>query len=478
MATTLQETLRMQRFRLPIAFTLSTVLISSTTIDCCCVYAEARDVRATGEYKMGDGDTRTEAKRLALLDAKRLALEQIGTYVQSLVEVKDFNLTKEEINAYTAGIMEVVEQTVRDIWDGGNHVVYVDIIASIDPDMVATQISAYQENDRAKSELFKLRAEFERLQKEVADLKVQSELYSPNPEAIQHRSRTLDTMDAKEMLSKAWSLLMTWKLPVSDEAIVRAKSLAQSALALNPESSNAQYALGYIEYHKRHNLIAGEQHFRAAIRLEPSVSGYHFSLGQVLTDQNNLPEAIQEFEEAVRLEAPLSKRMSELTGIDFYRMALVQAHINWGRTLEAKGDLIASIKELSIAETLDPNNFGAHAFLAEVLQRTGDINHAIVHLLKAHEMYPTGSTHYQLGELYRLNGQSADAIMHYKKASSLVQGKLLVHTHNDLGLLFLKIGKFDEAIAEFREAISLKPGDPTLRNNLELAEAELKRRKE
>ena len=78
-----------------------------------------------------------------------MALEQIGTYVQSLVEVKDFNLTKEEINAYTAGIMEVVEQTVRDIWDGGNHVVYVDIIASIDPDMVATQISAYQENDIA-----------------------------------------------------------------------------------------------------------------------------------------------------------------------------------------------------------------------------------------------------------------------------------------------------------------------------------------
>ena len=43
--------------------------------------AELRVVHATGEYSMGDNDTRTDAKRLALLDAKRLALERAGTYI-------------------------------------------------------------------------------------------------------------------------------------------------------------------------------------------------------------------------------------------------------------------------------------------------------------------------------------------------------------------------------------------------------------
>ncbi len=38
--------------------------------------SEVRTITATDEYRMGDNDTRTDAKRLALLDAKRLALEQ------------------------------------------------------------------------------------------------------------------------------------------------------------------------------------------------------------------------------------------------------------------------------------------------------------------------------------------------------------------------------------------------------------------
>ena len=46
---------------------------------------------------MGDNDTRADAKRLALLDAKRLALEQAGTYIEGISEVKNLDLAKEEI---------------------------------------------------------------------------------------------------------------------------------------------------------------------------------------------------------------------------------------------------------------------------------------------------------------------------------------------------------------------------------------------
>jgi hypothetical protein len=40
--------------------------------------AEVRTITATGEYRMGDNDTRTDAKRLALLDAKRPPLNKRG----------------------------------------------------------------------------------------------------------------------------------------------------------------------------------------------------------------------------------------------------------------------------------------------------------------------------------------------------------------------------------------------------------------
>ena len=66
--------------------------------------AEVRTLTATGEYRMGDNDTRTDAKRLALLDAKRLALEQAGTYLESVTEVKNLQVSRDELRAYTAGI--------------------------------------------------------------------------------------------------------------------------------------------------------------------------------------------------------------------------------------------------------------------------------------------------------------------------------------------------------------------------------------
>ena len=80
--------------------------------------AEIHTITAGGEYRMGDNDTRTDAKRLALLDAKRLALEQAGIYIEGVTEVKNFDLAKEEMRAYTAGIVEVVEQTTRTVMEG------------------------------------------------------------------------------------------------------------------------------------------------------------------------------------------------------------------------------------------------------------------------------------------------------------------------------------------------------------------------
>ena len=120
--------------------------------------AEVRTITATGEYRMGDNDTRTDAKRLALLDAKRLALEQAGTYVESITEVKNLDLTKEEIRAYTAGIVEVTEQASRTIMEGETTVVRVDVTTKIDTDTVGRQIDMLLKNEEIKTELVRLKA--------------------------------------------------------------------------------------------------------------------------------------------------------------------------------------------------------------------------------------------------------------------------------------------------------------------------------
>ncbi len=72
--------------------------------------AEVRIVTAQGEHRMGDRDTREDAIRLATEAAKRNALEQVATYLESVTIVDGLDVTKDEIRTYTAGLVLVLVQ--------------------------------------------------------------------------------------------------------------------------------------------------------------------------------------------------------------------------------------------------------------------------------------------------------------------------------------------------------------------------------
>ncbi|MBI3585365.1 MAG: hypothetical protein HY096_15620 [Nitrospinae bacterium] len=69
--------------------------------------AETKEIISEGTYNMGDGETPSVAESRALLQAKRIALEQAGTYVESYTKVENLQLTKDEIQVLASGIMEV-----------------------------------------------------------------------------------------------------------------------------------------------------------------------------------------------------------------------------------------------------------------------------------------------------------------------------------------------------------------------------------
>src|SRR3989344_4663107 len=70
-------------------------------------FAETKEIISEGTYNMGDGETPGVAESRALLQAKRIALEQAGTYVESYTKVKNLQLTEDEIKVLSSGIMEV-----------------------------------------------------------------------------------------------------------------------------------------------------------------------------------------------------------------------------------------------------------------------------------------------------------------------------------------------------------------------------------
>lgn len=138
------------------------------------LFAENTTMTAVGEYVMGDNDTYTEAKKLALQDAKRILLEKVGTYVESKTEVKDGIVKSDEIKQYTAGIVRVEDiGEERSVLVNKATVVKVTVKAIVDPDALIKQIISFRNRKDIEESAKKTSAENDKLRKEMEQLNQQ-----------------------------------------------------------------------------------------------------------------------------------------------------------------------------------------------------------------------------------------------------------------------------------------------------------------
>ncbi len=263
---------------------------------------EVRTLTATGEYRMGDNDTKTDAKRLALLDAKRQALEQVGTYLEGVTEVKNLRVTKDEIRSYTAGIVEVLEQATRTTLEGETTIVRVDVTVKVDTAVVAKQLGELRKNESAKEELIRAKAEADLLRKELEDKSKQlAALKGGAAEtAVQQRQQVLARADANELLAKTWQIpagtkddIVTQVKAPSPEEREKYRATLQEALRLDPDNPWAHFKLGYL-YHSEGNLDAAIREYRTTIHLKPDVARPHLALGRALIAQGKKQQGAEE----------------------------------------------------------------------------------------------------------------------------------------------------------------------------------------
>ena len=170
--------------------------------------AAIRVVTASGEYRMGDHDTRADAVRLAIEAAKRQALEQVATYLESVTEVKNLDVTRDEIRTYTAGVVMVLNQEVTTRLEGETVVIHADLTAQVDPNEVAQAITALRENESAKNELMALRTEVDQLHQQL-DATNQALATAGSPDQVQtlnqQRQDLLNQLQTNALISQAWT---------------------------------------------------------------------------------------------------------------------------------------------------------------------------------------------------------------------------------------------------------------------------------
>jgi len=110
----------------------------------------------------------------------------------------------------------------------------------------------------------------------------------------------------------------------------------------------------------------------------------------------------------------------------------------------------------------------AHAELASLYWRQGQLSKAIVELEKIIRLFPTeAEMHYNLGVVRSRNGQVNEAITSLEAATRIEPE--WAQAHLDLGSVYFLKGRLEEAIAEYKRAVGIEPGSIAALNVLGLA---------
>ena len=73
-------------------------------------YAEVQTYTGEGSYVMSEGENLGVAKERAKVDAMRNAQEQVGVFVKSFSQTKNFELVDDEVIAIASSVLKLVEE--------------------------------------------------------------------------------------------------------------------------------------------------------------------------------------------------------------------------------------------------------------------------------------------------------------------------------------------------------------------------------
>lgn len=135
------------------------------------IFAKTYEVETTGEYVMGDRDTKADARMIALEHAKLLAVEKIGTYLESETVVRDSQVTKDEIRTYASAIVKtiVLSENVSLI-ENKTTIFSLNIRATVDISVLEKKIKEIKSDIKRSQQIASLQSENIQLLKELESL--------------------------------------------------------------------------------------------------------------------------------------------------------------------------------------------------------------------------------------------------------------------------------------------------------------------
>ncbi|MBA5873625.1 MAG: hypothetical protein GDA66_03610 [Nitrospira sp. CR1.2] len=211
-------------------------------------HADIRVVKASGEHRMTDRESRVDAIRLAGEQAKKEALEQVASYLESVTVVRDLDVTRDELRSYTAGMVLVLDQQVDTRLDGDVVVIRVDLKTQVDTDQVAQALATLRQQEIVREELLALKADVDHLQQQLGDAnRALAQAHSPEQsrQLTRQRADLLNQVESNAMVAQAWTdwlLIAPYVQPSPAAGLAHVHALLGLAGRLNPDNPHLALA--------------------------------------------------------------------------------------------------------------------------------------------------------------------------------------------------------------------------------------------
>jgi protein O-mannosyl-transferase len=216
----------------------------------------------------------------------------------------------------------------------------------------------------------------------------------------------------------------------------------KQALKLKPDNAEFHYDFGNVLLKTGRTQDAIDQ-YQQAVKLKPDFSDAHSKLGDAFASENQLPQAIEHYEEALpqlkpdlaakvhcALGAVLNKAGHTLDAIEQYQQALrlkpdyAEAHFNLGNALFKLGRPLAAIEHYQQAVQLNPALFEAENGLGAAFLATARPQEAVKYFEQALQIKPD---YFQatanLANAYAQTNHSDEAIATAQKALDMARSQ-------------------------------------------------------
>ena len=405
------------------------------------VSAESKTFIKEYTYQASEADSKLSCRTIALEQVKRLLLEELGVYLISKTEVRNYQLATDTVTSITAGIVST--QIIDENWNGEKYYLKAKITADTDEVSKAVKNIGSDSEDRKALQETRERAdkallEIERLKKELATLK-------QDKDKLKAYVKAVDELKSTDLFLKGYALLESKKWAEAVDAF-------DKVLGMDPLYVHAYNYRG-VAYRAQKQYDRALKDFDRTLELDPSYAKAIFNKGSLYMAQKNYDKAIESFSRVIEIG------YGNHSDLDRKAAVLYVAYVHYGRGCAylAQKKYAVAIEDFSQAlEIAAPFLPKLHALPSErsPLQHfTGDFRLAPTRPNDDEILFYWAEVYMFRGGAYRMLKQCDKAIDDIGRALEIDPKFALAY--QERGQVYLNLGKVAPACADLKTACDL-----------------------